>query len=201
MDLFLSSSENLLPYDGVVVYLGKIIPTQESLDYLEALKNTLPWSRDEVIIYGKKILARRMVVWCSDYPLPYKYSGVEKYPIVWTKELLELKSIVEKYSQESFNSCLLNYYTSGREGMSWHSDDESSLVRHGTIASLSLGAERRFLFRHKKTKEKLEIILEPGSLLLMKGETQDHWQHSLPISSKVRKPRINLTFRNLIKKS
>ena len=119
---------------------------------------------------------------------------------LWIPELLALKHRVEQETGLEFNSCLLNLYHSGEEGMSWHSDAEAELGPEPAIASLSLGVERRFVFKHKNSGEKIELQLEPGSLLLMAGKTQKNWLHSLPKSKKITAPRINLTFRN-IKKS
>jgi len=109
-----------------------------------------------------------------------------------------LKDIVENQSGETFNSCLLNLYHSGVEGMSWHSDNEKDLKKNSAIGSVSLGATRKFSFKHKRTKQTTSIILESGSLLMMKGTTQSHWQHRLPPTKKVSSPRINLTFRTIV---
>jgi alkylated DNA repair dioxygenase AlkB len=190
--------ENLLPYDGIANYMGILISPELQTHYLEGLIQNLPWQQDEVVIYGKKILTQRKVVWFSDQQKPYGYSRTSKLPTFWTREVIALKEIVEKHSGVNFNSCLANYYHSGEAGMSWHSDDETSLVPQGCIASLSLGSERRFDFKHKKNGTKRSINLEPGSLLLMSGEIQTHWLHALPKTKKVRSPRINLTFRNMI---
>ena len=118
--------------------------------------------------------------------------------MLWTTELLELKKIIEQHSGEQFNSCLLNLYHNGEEGMAWHSDDEKELKKNGAIASLSFGAARRFAFRHKQTKETITLHLENGSLLVMKDETQTHWLHRLPQVANVAKPRVNLTFRTMM---
>jgi alkylated DNA repair dioxygenase AlkB len=113
-------------------------------------------------------------------------------------QLLALKAIVESHTAETYNSCLLNLYHDGTEGMGWHSDDEKDLKKDGAIASFSLGADRKFAFKHKSDKQTLNVILEHGSILLMKGEVQSHWLHSLPKSTRVLKPRINLTFRTIV---
>ena len=115
----------------------------------------------------------------------------------WTPELMILKNKCEEITGEKFNSCLLNLYHNGSEGMAYHSDGEKDLKKNGAIASLSFGAERKFLFKHKFTKEKIEIFLENGSLLVMKDETQTFWLHRLPTTKKVSTPRINLTFRTI----
>jgi len=111
--------------------------------------------------------------------------------------LQELKSLVENQTGETFNSCLLNLYHDGSEGMAWHSDGEKDLKKHGAIGSLSLGAERKFAFKHKASKETISVVLEHGSLLMMQGKTQTYWQHHLPPTKKVSDPRINLTFRTI----
>ena len=117
---------------------------------------------------------------------------------LWTPELLKLKLKVEELSSTTYNSCLLNLYHNGDEGMGWHSDAEKTLLDNGTIASITLGAERKFSFKHKETKQRIDILLENGSLLLMKGTTQKNWLHRLPPTKKVFSPRINLTFRTII---
>ena len=116
----------------------------------------------------------------------------------WTEELIILRRKVEELSGIKFNSCLLNLYHDGEEGMSWHSDDEKSLGENTCIASLSFGAERKFYFKHKKTNQSLFVTLEHGSLLVMKGTTQTNWLHALPKSKRIHKPRINLTFRTFV---
>jgi alkylated DNA repair dioxygenase AlkB len=128
----------------------------------------------------------------------YTYSNTTKRALPWTKELSDLKQIVEERTKTDFNSCLLNLYQNGEEGIAWHSDDEESLVKNSTIASLSLGAERKFSFKHKQTKETISLVLEHGSLLVMKDVTQTNWLHSLPKSKKITQPRINLTFRTIV---
>jgi alkylated DNA repair dioxygenase AlkB len=189
---------NLLPCDGVVNYHGRILGEEESKNYYERLGSNVPWQHDEVVIFGKHIITARKVAWYGDAGLSYTYSGTTKQALPWTPELGELKAIAETRSGVVFNSCLLNLYHDGREGMGWHSDDEKSLVRNGCIASMSFGAERKFSFRHKRTRETASVMLESGSLLLMAGETQTHWHHQLPKSAKVNAPRINLTFRTMV---
>lgn len=188
-------SLNLLPYDGMVQYFGPVISNSEASEYFLDLESNIPWENDEATIFGKHIITKRMVSWYGDENFSYQYSGTTKKALLWNQTLLKLKKIVEQISNDSFNSCLLNLYHDGSEGMSWHSDNEASLGKNTTIASVSFGAERRFCFRHKQSKKNVELSLENGSLLLMKGETQTHWLHSLPKSAKIRSPRINLTFR------
>ena len=189
---------NLLPKDGGVNYYGKILSKEKSDYYYEELLNEIEWKNDKAIIFGKAIITKRKVAWYGDKPFEYTYSNTSKYAISWTKELLELKQIVEQETGETFNSCLLNLYHNGEEGMAWHSDGETDLKKDGAIASVSFGAERKFAFKHKHTKEKVELFLEHGSLLVMKGKTQTYWLHRLPPTKKVNSPRINLTFRTIV---
>ena len=189
---------NLLPVDGVVNYYGKIFSTTEASNYLAALLQNIQWKNDESFIYGKLIITKRKAAWYANDNFEYKYSGITKKALPFTEELLAIKKIVEQKTDEQYNSCLLNLYHNGNEGMGWHSDAEKELKKHSAIASISFGAERKFLFRHKQTKETIEVQLENGSLLLMKGETQTHWLHRLPATKKIFTSRINLTFRTVI---
>jgi alkylated DNA repair dioxygenase AlkB len=201
MDLFnnneIPENRNWLPRGGTVNYYGKILTWNEADMYLEKLGKTIEWKNDVAVIYGKRIETKRKVAWYGDQPFTYTYSNTTKLALPWTKELLELKKIVEQHSGATYNSCLLNLYHSGKEGMAWHSDAEKDLKKHGAIGSLSLGAARKFSFKHKETKEKVSLILEHGSLLVMKDNTQTNWLHRLPPTKLVRLPRINLTFRTI----
>ncbi|MDN5202679.1 alpha-ketoglutarate-dependent dioxygenase AlkB [Fulvivirgaceae bacterium BMA10] len=202
MELFsdlIDPNRNLLPVDGIVNYYGKILPYEKAHQYLDCLLHTIQWQHDEAVIFGKKITTKRKVAWYGNEHYQYTYSNTTKQALIWTKELSELKAIIEEKTGETFNSCLLNLYHSGEEGMAWHSDAEKDLKRHGAIASLSFGAERRFSFKHKQTKSKVSILLGHGSLLVMKGKTQSHWLHSLPKSKTISQPRINLTFRTIVR--
>ncbi len=199
MDLFNTEKiNNLLPHDGVVNYHGKVLKQKEACYYLDRLFHTIEWKNDEAIIFGKHIITKRKASWYGDSDYSYTYSNTTKQALEWTKELLELKAIAEELTGAVFNSCLLNLYHNGDEGVTWHSDDEQSLGKNTTVASLSFGAERKFSFRHKKTKETTSLILENGSLLVMKDATQTNWLHCLPKSKKINRPRINLTFRTIV---
>ena len=194
-------SINLLPGDGIVHYYGKLMSSEEAAAMAEALLNRIEWRNDEAVIYGKRIITKRKVAWYGEEPFTYTYSNTTKTALPWTPELLALKSLAEKHSGETYNSCLLNLYHDGSEGMAWHSDGEKDLRKNGAIGSLSFGAERKFCFKHKQKGEKIDVFLEAGSLLVMKGETQTHWLHRLPPSTKIHQPRINLTFRTIVTKS
>lgn len=196
MDLFLpDSSLNLLPYDGIVNYHGKVFTPGEATLYFDRLMDTIAWKHDEAIIFGKKIITKRKVAWYGDNNFAYTYSNTTRIALEWTKELLDIKQLAENITGVNYNSCLINLYHNGDEGVSWHSDDEKALGKITTIASISFGAERIFSFKHKITKETRSVSLGSGSLLVMKGETQLHWLHSIPKTKKVTTPRINLTFR------
>lgn len=198
MDLF-NTTKNILPFDGEVNYYGRVLNNESSQAYFDMLLNDIQWENDKAIIFGKLILTKRKVAWYGDLPYEYTYSKTTKLALPWTKELLELKELVEKKSGENYNSCLLNLYQTGEEGMAWHSDAEPDLQKDGAVGSISLGAERKFSFKHKNTKQSVSIVLERGSLLVMKGKTQNHWLHRLPPNKKVKSPRINLTFRTIVK--
>lgn len=202
MDLFSqedSPQRNRLPYDGTVHFYGFLLPEQQATHYFNQLLRSIEWKNDEAIIFGKHIRTQRKVAWYGDTDFHYSYSGIQKTALPWNETLLELKDIVEKISNETFNSCLLNLYHNGSEGMAWHSDSERDLKKDGAIASLTFGAERKFSFKHKINKVKVDIRLENGSLLLMKDVTQTYWLHRLPPTKQRFGPRINLTFRTITK--
>lgn len=201
MNLFNSTPDatlNLLPSDGEVYYYGRIFSPEDANHYLDRLLHTIEWKNDEAMIMGKHLVTKRKVAWYGDRSFEYSYSNITKKALSWTPELLALKSATEEQTGETFNSCLLNLYHSGEEGMAWHSDGEKDLKKNGAIGSLSFGAERRFLFKHKQTKQLVPVELEHGSLLVMKGTTQTHWLHRLPPTTKVKRPRVNLTFRTIV---
>jgi alkylated DNA repair dioxygenase AlkB len=188
MELFenpISPSKNLLPNDGIVNYYGKIFSQAEADFYFQKLLNNIEWKNDEAIIFQKLIITKRKVGWYGDKPFSYTYSKTTKTALPWTPELLRIKKVTEERTGEHFNSCLLNLYHTGEEGMAWHSDGEVDLKKDGAIGSLSFGAERKFSFKHKKTKETVSLTLEHGSLLVMAGQTQSHWLHRLPPTKKV----------------
>ncbi len=192
------ASKNFLPKDGVVNYYGTIFSKDEADIYYQKLLEEIAWENDQAVIFGKLIITKRKVAWYGEKPFQYTYSNITKTALPWTEELLALKNKAEELSGETFNSCLLNLYHNGNEGMAWHSDAEKDLKKDGAIASLSFGAERKFAFKHKEDKTTVSLLLEHGSLLIMKGTTQTHWLHRLPPTKLVSKPRINLTFRTIV---
>ncbi len=200
MDLFTNKETNLLPYDGTVHYYGQICTVKESNFYYEKLMQNIEWKNDEALMFGKLIITKRKVAWYGSLPFEYTYSNITKTALPWTAELEQLKRIAEENTNETYNSCLLNLYHNGTEGMAWHSDGEKDLKPNGAIASLSFGAERKFAFKHKTTKELVNVQLAHGSLLVMKDATQTNWLHRLPPTTKLMTPRVNLTFRTIIER-
>ncbi|HEX6430877.1 MAG TPA: alpha-ketoglutarate-dependent dioxygenase AlkB [Niastella sp.] len=201
MDLFsteINETINFLPKDGIVNYYGKPLTRTQADYYLEKLLTTIAWKNDEAVIFGRHIITKRKVAWYGNENYSYNYSKITRHALKWTKELLELKTLVEGKTGGTYNSCLLNLYHNGDEGMAWHSDDEKTLGENSAIASFSFGAERKFSFKHKQTKETVTMMLEHGSLLVMKGTTQTHWLHCLPKSKRITTPRVNLTFRTMV---
>ena len=199
-DLFednLTYSRNLLHKDGVVYYYGPIVSAVESSHFYDVLLEQVEWKHDQAIVGDRVITTKRKVALYGDNPFDYTYSGVTRRALPWTDTLRLLKSLVEAEAGETFNACLLNLYHDGAEGMAWHSDAEKTLKERGAIGSLSFGAERKFCFKHKRTQETVSVTLQQGSLLVMKGETQQYWMHRLPPTKTVMQPRINLTFRTL----
>ncbi|MGE6396396.1 alpha-ketoglutarate-dependent dioxygenase AlkB family protein [Chryseobacterium scophthalmum] len=188
---------NILPKEGVTEYYGKIFSDEECEKYYQYLFKQIPWENDEAVIFGKLIYTKRKVAWFGEKAFEYTYSNRTKHAKLWSLELLQLKQKCEEVSGETYNSCLLNLYHDGSEGMAYHSDGEKDLKKHGAIASLTFGAERKFSFKHKISKERIDISLENGSLLVMKGITQENWLHRLPPTTKVKTPRMNLTFRTI----
>ncbi len=195
----IDTKKNQLPKGGIVNYYGKVFNKSEADSYLVTLLEKIKWRNDEAIIFGKKIITKRKVAWYGEKPFEYTYSKTTKVALPWTEELLEIKTKTEEITGETYNSCLLNLYHNGSEGMAWHSDGEKDLKKNGAIASLTFGAKRKFAFKHKKTKEKIDLLLEHGSLLVMKGETQTNWLHRLPLTNKITTARVNLTFRTIVK--
>jgi alkylated DNA repair dioxygenase AlkB len=202
MDLFCADPRiNLLPCDGIVNYHGPVVSGREASSYFEALNVTVEWRPDEVVLFGKRIVTARKVACYGDSDYAYNYSGGRCVALSWTRELHQLRGLLEEMTAEKFNSCLCNLYHSGAEGMGWHSDDEDAIGRDTAIASLSFGAERKFCLRHKRRKDlkPITLQLEDGGLLIMKGATQKNWQHSVPKAARITMPRINLTFRSIVR--
>jgi alkylated DNA repair dioxygenase AlkB len=186
---------NLLPKDGGATYIPGFFDPEHCAALFASLQSTINWKEDQLLMFGKLITTKRKVAWVGDAGCSYTYSGVKKFPQAWTADLLHIKHKLESLTHSAFNSCLLNLYHDGDEGMGWHSDDEKELDSAAPIASVSLGGARKFAFKHKLDKNTVSLFLEDGSVLLMQPLTQEFWQHSLTKTKRPVAPRINLTFR------
>jgi alkylated DNA repair dioxygenase AlkB len=201
-DLFAPApTDNLLPYDGKVNDLGVIIDDATAL--YNTLLNELPWQPDMVTLFGKTHITTRQIVWMGDTDADYQYSGHVRQTVPWSDIVFHVKQKIEQALAEAgvtanFNTCLLNYYPSGADGMGYHADDEKELGHQPVIASLSLGATRKFVFKHKKTQDKVELHLESGQLVVMHGDTQTFWKHTITKTKTVDAGRISLTFRHML---
>ena len=187
--------DNILPYDGILQDYGLVLNVEHSARYLQYFLQHLAWQPDEGRLFGQYYRTKRQVAWYGDEQYQYRYSGALKQAHVWQPALWRLKQQVEQWVGHPFNSCLANLYQDGTQGLGWHSDDEPNLGKNVVIASLSFGATRKFSFKHKHTANKVDLLLQSGQLLVMRGQTQQHWKHALIKSSKILQPRINLTFR------
>lgn len=184
--------------NGEVLFLPNLFSKLESDTFLEKLKNEVEWKQESMNMYGKKVLFPRLTAWYGDVDRSYSFSGITLNPHMWTEDLLTIKGKIESLAETVFNSVLLNLYRDGNDSISWHTDAEKELGVNPVIASVNFGATRKFQLRHNNTKEKIEIDLTHGSLLVMKGELQHFWQHQVPKTSKSVGKRINLTFRVII---
>jgi alkylated DNA repair dioxygenase AlkB len=193
-----NQSSYIIQQDGEAVYYGNILTQEQKESYFNELLNGIQWVNEVVIMFGKTITTKRKVAFYANDLMEYTYSNKTKNAFPWTPLLLEIKKTVEVYTGETYNACLLNLYHDGNEGMGWHADNEKEIIADSSIASVSIGAKRNFLFKHRESGEKHSILLENGSLLEMKGPIQRHWLHSLPKSTKVKEARINLTFRQMV---
>lgn len=181
--------------NGAYVYLSDFFTKQEADMLFEEFAENIAWKQEEMNMYGKVIKFPRLTSWYGDSDKPYSFSGITLQPNPWTKELLEIKKRIEPLSDVVFNSVLLNLYRDGSDSISWHTDAEKELGKNPIIVSVNFGAERTFQLRHMETKERIDLPLTHGSLLIMKGELQHYWQHQIPKTKTVKTPRINLTFR------
>ena len=192
MNLF--ENQNLLPFEGELLYYPDFV----SNDFFETIKNETHWKQEGMKIYGKEVLFPRLTAWYAAEGKTYKYSGLVNIPVAFSDTLLILKKLIEQKTGHHFNSALLNYYRNGNDSMGWHADDEPELGKNPVIASLNLGAARKFQIKHKVQKNSTRsLLLESGSLLMMQGEMQHHWLHQIP-KVKEAGERINITFRKIL---
>ena len=186
--------------DGSMTLLRDWIPPVEALDLFSLLRDELAWEQSVIRIAGMRRRIPRLNAWYGDPGAGYRYSGTWFDPKPWTETLAQLRARVSDTAARQFNSVLANLYRDGNDCVGWHSDDEKELGPDPCIASISLGAERRFVMKHKRDKSipRVELELPPGSLLVMSGATQHHWIHQLPRTRLPVGPRINLTFRRIV---
>lgn len=184
--------------DAEISYFPSFLSKEEAESLFRELLEKTPWQHDEITVYGKKHLQPRLTALYGNEGKPYSYSNITMHPHHWTLCLQKIKSLVETISETNFTTVLLNYYRDGRDSNGWHADNEKELGTNPIIASLSLGAGRNFQLKHNlDSSQKLNIVLENGSLLLMKGPTQHFWKHQVPKTAKPVGQRINLTFRTI----
>ena len=184
--------------DGDVLYYPTFFNDSKANQLFEKLLTSIEWQQDNIKVYGKIHKQPRLTALYANNKKTYSYSNIIMSPIKFTKELLFIKKSIELLNNEIFTTCLLNLYRDGKDSNGWHADNERELGKEPTIASISLGAERWFHFKHKTKDLKQKILLQHGSLLIMKGKTQENWLHQLPKSKKITEPRINLTFRSIL---
>jgi alkylated DNA repair dioxygenase AlkB len=182
--------------DSDIGYYPNFLGPNEADHYFKKLKENTPWQQDDITVFGKTYPQPRLTALYGDNGQPYSYSNITMYPHLFTAELLELRNMLQRDLGVHFTSCLLNLYRNGRDSNGWHADDEKVLGKNPVIASITLGQERYFHLKHKLKKDlKHKLLLEHGSLLLMKGETQHCWYHQIPKTTKLIQERINITFR------
>lgn len=185
--------------DADLVYYPHFIDAIKASELMDSLYQSISWQKEQITLYGKTFDVPRLQAWYGDKEAAYEYSGMTMTPLPWTRELLELKQVCEQTTQTQFNSVLANLYRDGADGVGRHADDEKELGHNPIIASLSFGETRNLDFYHNQSAQKLRLPLESGSLLVMRGGTQNNWQHGVAKSKKLLGSRINLTFRSIKK--
>ena len=199
MDLFSKEKQVIHLPDADIVYIPNCFSKPDSDTYFKLLKNETEWKEDDITLFGKTYKQPRLTELYSENSQPYSYSSITMYPKPFTKTVKDIKSNIEKISKHNFNTALLNLYRHGNDSNGWHADNEKELGNNPVIASVTFGEARPFHFKHKTLKnERHKLILEHGSLLIMKGAMQQHWLHQIAKTKKSIGERINITFRELI---
>lgn len=199
MDLFSSQKQHFILPNAELIYVPNFFNYPESDNYFKIIKDQTNWQHDDITVFGKTYKQPRLTALYGDTKQTYSYSNITMHPEAFTSNLLDIKSKVEKFSDEKFNTLLVNLYRDGNDSNGWHADNEKELGINPVIASVSFGEERPFHFKHRRLKnERHKLNLEHGSLLLMKGEMQHYWLHQIAKTKKKVEPRINLTFRRLV---
>jgi alkylated DNA repair dioxygenase AlkB len=191
--------ERLQIEDADIRFARNVALPESDQVLLRKLMDETPWREEKITVWGKTYQQPRLIAWYGDEGQRYAYSGISLEPLPWTKTLLNIREVVQEISNESFNSVLLNYYRDHRDSMGFHSDDERELGPTPAIVSVSLGATRTFVLKHKHRVDvkPVRIALPTGSLLIMKGQTQKNWKHGIDKQKKPSGPRVNLTFRRI----
>ena len=199
--LFENNSEPIffdLP-DAIIQYYPHFFTSEKAADLFEILLNEIPWQQDDIRVFGQTHQQPRLTALFGNDGKPYSYSNIVMQPHAWNYILSYIKEEIETVVSERFTTVLLNQYRDGKDSNGWHADNEKELGINPVIASVSFGAARTFHLRHNTNKDqKLKIVLEHGSLLVMKGTTQHFWKHQIPKTAKNIGKRINLTFRIII---
>lgn len=201
MDLFASEKTIFNLPNAVLIYIPNFYSEVKANQYYQHFLDTIPWQQDDITVFGKTYPQPRLTALFANNELPYRYSNITMKPNKFTKELLMIKNDVEQIANHNFTSVLLNLYRHGNDSNGWHSDNEKELGNNPVIASVSFGERRKFHFKHRTLKnEKHKLLLEHGSLLLMKGEMQRYWLHQISKTKRDIGQRINLTFRTIKEK-
>lgn len=199
MDLFSTEKQHFKLPNAELIYIPNFFNTRESDNYFKSIKAETDWQHDNITVFGKTYKQPRLTALFGDTDQPYSYSNITMHPQPFTSTLQSIKDKVEDFSEEKFNTLLINLYRDGNDSNGWHADNEKELGINPVIASVSFGEARPFHFKHRTIKqERHKLILEHGSLLLMKGEMQHYWLHQIAKTKKEIQPRINLTFRKLV---
>jgi alkylated DNA repair dioxygenase AlkB len=198
MSIFSEKITILDTNNSKVLYQQSFLDDNETQAFYHYFLNNISWQHDQAKIYGKTIITKREIAWFADKGFDYNYSGASRIAQEWDAKLLKLKLKLENETGYQFNSCLLNLYHDGSEGMAWHSDDQNHLELNSPVAIISLGAQRYFKLRETKLRDnQRKLTLEKGSLLLILYQTQVYWQYEIPKMTTIKEPRISLTWRSM----
>ena len=199
MDLFSSQKQHFILPNAELIYVPGFYSKKQADNYFKTIKDQTNWQHDDITVFGKTYKQPRLTALFGETNQTYSYSNITMHPQPFTQNLKDIKSKVEKFSDEKFNTLLINLYRDGNDSNGWHADNEKELGKNPVIASVSFGEERPFHFKHRRLKnERHKLNLEHGSLLLMKGEMQYYWLHQIAKTKKKVEPRINLTFRRIV---
>ena len=192
------TAQQFLPFDGTATLFKNFLSAEFAAQAFNQIETENDWEQPEITIFGNTVLEPRLSTWHNELGEGYKYSGVMRRAQPFSELLSDIRNRCAEVTNATFNSVLVNFYRNGQDGLGWHSDNEACNGLEPTIASVSLGATRRFDMRHRKTGETIKIDLESGSLLVMAGKSQQCWVHQVAKTKRVHEPRINLTFRRVI---